>query len=136
MSSKLFLKIREEKGLAYTVRGSVNAEKHYSYYTIYVGTTKKALPEVRKIIIEEFGNIASIGDTEINEAKERLVGLKKIGSEESSSVMNELMYHELIGKIDDYYKYEEKIRAVSLAQVKKLAKSLIKEYSTAAIVPE
>src|SRR3989344_113065 len=34
MSSKLFLKIREEKGLAYVVKGSIGAEKGYSYYFI------------------------------------------------------------------------------------------------------
>ncbi|MEI6731670.1 MAG: pitrilysin family protein, partial [archaeon] len=34
MSSRLFLKIREEKGLAYSVRSTFNTEGHYSYYTI------------------------------------------------------------------------------------------------------
>ena len=133
MSSKLFLKIREEKGLAYTVRGSINAEKDYSYYTIYVGTTKEAVDEVKKIILEEFENIKDMSEKDLNEAKERLIGLRKISSEESARVMNELVFAELAGEAEEYYKHEQRIKAVTLEQVKKLAK--IKKYSTAAVIP-
>ena len=49
-----YLKIREEKGLAYSVRGSVSREKDYAYYSIYAGTKKESLKEVKKIILEEF----------------------------------------------------------------------------------
>lgn len=136
MSSKLFLKIREEKGLAYTVRGGINSEKSYSYYTIYVGTTKEALPVVEKIIVEEFENVKNMTAKDLDEAKERVIGLKKVMSEESANTMNEIMYYEILGKAEDYYKYEEMVKKVSLEQVKQLAVSLIKDYSTAAIVPK
>lgn len=134
MSSKLFLKIREEKGLAYSVSSSITAEKNYSYYTIYVGTTKQAVPEVKKIILEEFENIKDLTDKQLEESKERLIGLRKISSEESSNVMNLLMYYAHNGNAKEYYQQEEKIKAVTLEQVKKLAK--IGKYSTAAIVPK
>ncbi|MEK6893465.1 MAG: pitrilysin family protein [Nanoarchaeota archaeon] len=136
MSSRLFLKIREEKGLAYSVQSSVNAEKNYSYYSIYVGTTKEAVPEVKKIILEEFANISKMGDKELNEAKERVIGLRKISSEESAKVMTELLFAELAGDAKEYYEHEKKIKAVTLEQVKRLAFGLIKKYSTAAIVPK
>lgn len=134
MSSKLFLKIREEKGLAYAVKGGLNGEKNYSYYTIYVGTTKEALPEVKKIILQEFANVSKMSEKELEEAKEQVIGLKKVSSEESINVMNELMFHEINGRAEDYYDYEKKIGAVKLEDVKKLAK--IKDYSIAAIVPK
>jgi len=134
MSSKLFIEIREKRGLAYVVKSSIDAEKNYSHYIIYVGTTKKAVPEVKKIILEEFQNIKNITEKDLEEAKERVTGLQKITSEESSSVMNELMYHELANKAEDYYEHENKIKVVTLKQVKKLAE--IKDYSTAAIVPK
>ncbi len=134
MSSKLFLEIREKKGLAYTVRGAIEAESDYSYYEIYVGTTKEAVGEVKKLILQGFRDVEKMSGGELQEAKERLLGLKKITSEESTGVMNELAIHELTGKAEEYYEYEEKIKNVKLEQVKKLAK--IKEYSTAAIVPK
>ena len=136
MSSKLFLKIREEKGLAYAVKSSVNCEKNYSYYTIYVGTMKKNVEEVKKLILEEFGNMSDMAEDDLKEAKEQLIGLKRLRSEESMSVMSELVGYELIGNAEDYYKHEEEIRKVTLKDVKKLAKELIKVYSTAAIVPK
>jgi predicted Zn-dependent peptidase len=134
MSSRLFLKIREEKGLAYAVKSSVNSEKNYNYYSIYVGTPKKNVEEVKKIILEEFENVKNMGEKELNEAKERVIGLRRVSSEEGANVMNELMAHELVGSAEDYYKHEENIRKVKLADVKKLAK--IKEFSTALIAPK
>lgn len=134
MSSKLFLKIREEKGLAYSVRGSVNAEKNYSYYAIYVGTTKEALPEVKRIILEEFSNIDKMSEKDLEEAKQQLIGLRSISAEESVNVMNQLMYNELCGDAENYYAYKENIEKVKLEDVKRIAK--FKKYSTAAIVPK
>lgn len=136
MSSRLFLKIREEKGLAYAVKSSINAEKNYAYYSIYVGTRKDAVKEVERLIIEEVKNIEKMGENDLKEAKELLLGSRKISREESASVMNELMFFELSGKAEDYYEKDEKIKAVKLSEVKMLAKRLFEEYSTAVIVPK
>lgn len=136
MSSKLFLKIREERGLAYAVKSSINAEKNYSYYMIYVGTTKEAVPEVKKIILEEFAKIKDMGERDLKEAKERVIGLIHVESEDSSKVMHELLFHELAGKAEDYYEFEKRINKVTLEEVKKLASELIKGYSTAVVLPK
>jgi predicted Zn-dependent peptidase len=135
MSSKMFLKIREEKGLAYAIRSSMNNEKSYSYYTIYVGTMKDKVEEVKKLILEEFKKVEKeMNEKDLNEAKTRLIGLRRVSSEESANVMNSLMYEEVAGKAEDYYEYEKKVMAVKLEDVKKLAK--IKKYSTAEILPK
>jgi len=136
MSSKLFLNIREEKGLAYVVRGYVHSEKNYSYYMIYVGTTRKAVPEVKKIILEEFKKIEEMTEKDLEEAKERIIGLGHVAKEDSSSVMNELMYAEIVNKAEDYYGHDSKIKKVKLEDVKKLAKDLIRKYSTAVVMPK
>jgi len=130
------LEIREKRGLAYAIRSSLETEKHYSYYTIYVGTAKESIPEVRSLIIEGFKNIDKMSQEDLKEAKERLIGLKKVSSEESVNVMNELMFLELTTKAENYYTYEEDINKVTLEEVKSLAKKMIKKYSTAAIVPK
>ncbi|MDP3881525.1 MAG: pitrilysin family protein [Nanoarchaeota archaeon] len=136
MSSKLFLKIREEKGLAYTIQSSINSEKDYSYYSIYLGTTKEALTEVKKIILEELNNISKMTEKDLEEAKTRLIGLKKISKEESIKVMIELIFTEVANEAECYYRHEEKINQVRLTEVKKLALELIKKYSTAVIMPK
>ena len=134
MSSRLFLKIREEKGLAYAVKSSLSTEKNYSYYSIYVGTTKEAIPEVKKIILEEFQNVKNMTEKELEEAKQQIIGLRKLSKEDSSNVMNELVFSELISKAEEYYTHEERINSVTLEQVKAIAQ--IKDYSTAAIIPK
>jgi predicted Zn-dependent peptidase len=135
MSSRLFLKIREEKGLAYHVKGDVAREKGYGYYYIYVGTKKESVEEVKKIILDEFKKVDKMTEKDLEEAKTRIIGLKKLASEESGDVMNELLFEELIsGKAEEYYKFEDKIRKIKLSDVKRVAK--IKKYSTAAVIPE
>ncbi len=135
MSAKLFLEIREKRGLAYSVSGNIVSEKNYGYYVIYVGTTKEALPEVKKLILEGFDKVSKMSEKELEEAKERLIGLRQVSSEESADVMNYLLSTELYeGNADKYYEYEKKIREVKLEDVKRIAK--ISNYSSAAIVPK
>ncbi len=136
MSSKLFLEIREKRGLAYAVKSDVAGEKNYSFYLIYAGTTKEAVHEVKDLIIKGFNDVEKMNEKDLEEAKERLVGLRDVTSEESSGVMNGLMNEEMVGNAEDFYKYEEKVRKVGLGEVKKLAKELIKEYSSAIVMPK
>lgn len=137
MSSKLFLEIREKRGLAYSVRGTIHSEKNYSYYSIYVGTTKESIPEVKKLILEGFEKVSEMTEKDLEESKERLIGLKKVSSEEGVNVMNELLFEELsTGKAENNYEFEKNINKVKLEEVKSLAKEIVKKYSTAAIVPK
>jgi predicted Zn-dependent peptidase len=136
MSSKLFLEIREKRGLAYAVKSMINSEKSYSGYLIYVGTMKDKVEEVEKIILEEFGKIGEMTEKDLEEAKERLIGLRHVAREDSSDVMNELLFSELRENAENYYKYEEEVMKVTLEDVKRLAGDLIKEYSTATVVPK
>jgi predicted Zn-dependent peptidase len=134
MSSKLFLEIREKRGLAYAIKSNIDGGSSYGHYSIYVGTTKEKVEEVKKLILEELENVRNMNEKDLKEAKERVNGLHKVLSEESVSTMNELLFHEFFGKAEDYYKHEEKINKVKLEEVKKLAQ--IKAYSFAAIVPK
>ena len=136
MSSKLFVEIREKRGLAYAVRGDIVSEKNYSYYVIYVGTTKEAFEEVKNLILQGIKDVEKMGEDELKESKEKIIGLKRISLEESSNVMNDLMFEELVGKAEDYYDYDNQINAVKLNDIKKLAKEFAKEYSFASVVPD
>ena len=134
MSSKLFLDIREKRGLAYAIKGEIATEKDYAFYSIYVGTAKKSVSEVKRLILEGFKSVRDMTEKEFAELKEKLIGSRKISSEESDYVMSELLFEELRGNAEEYYKYEDRIRNVKLNDVKRLAK--IKKYSTAVLVPE
>ena len=136
MSSRLFLKIREEKGLAYAIKSAIVAEKDYSYYLIYVGTMKDEVDEVKRLILDGFREVKNMNEENLREAKDRVIGLGHVAKEDSSKVMNELMLNEIVGGGEDYYKHDKRIREVRLEDIKKLARELIKEYSSAVILPK
>ena len=137
MSSKLFLKIREELGLAYTVRGVIEKEKNYGYYSIYAGTTLESAEKVRDLIIQGIKDIEKMTEDDLVEARERLIGLRKVSTEESINTMQKLIFEEIgSGKAEGYYNFEKELKKVRLLDIKILAKNLVKAYSTAMVLPK
>ena len=138
MSSRLFAEIREKRNLAYAVKGEANINRDFSYSLIYVGTTKENVEKVKGLILEEFRKVAeSLGEKELSEVKEQMIGNYHISMEDSQDQMISLLASEVHGEAEDFYKFEENIRNVKLEDVKKLA-SEVKEgnYSFFALVPE
>ncbi len=134
MSCRLFQEIREKRGLAYAVKGLLQQDKNYGYQMIYIGTTKENVLKVKELILKEIKKLQALDQRELSEAKEQLIGLREVGSEESEEVMMGLICEENAGNAEEYYKYEERINSLNLEDVKKLAK--IKNYSFMALVPE
>lgn len=134
MSSILFQEIRERRGLAYAVKGEFDLGVDYGYAMIYIGTMKEKIKEIKKIILKEIKNLKDLKQADFNECKEQLIGEKKVGEEDSSSAMNMLMIEEFAGDAGNYYKYEEKINAVKLEEVKNISK--LKSYSTFSLIPK
>ena len=137
MSSKLFLEIREKHGLAYTVRGSIEREKNYSYYSIYAGTTKESLQKVKGMILQGFKDVEKMTQKELDDSKQRLIGIRRIATEESINAMNNLIFEEISTSCaENYYKYDQKINEITLKEVKILAKELIRNYSAVIVCPK
>ncbi len=135
MSSRLFSEIREKRNLAYAVKGGSSMNKDFSYNFIYVGTTKENLEVVKKIILEEFEKVTKdLGEAELAQVKEQLIGNYQISMEDSQSQMINLLLHEINGNAKEFYEFEKKIKEVKLKDVKDLAK--LKNYSFFALVPE
>jgi len=133
MSSRLFQEVREKRGLCYSVKSNLEQSKDYSYEIIYVGTTKDKIQEIKKIVLKEVKKLKDLKLSDLNEAKERLIGLREISKEKSDSTMFDLLQEELGGDASNYYKYEENISKVNLADVQSLSK--LKGSSFVALVP-
>jgi len=134
MSSRLFQEIREKRGLCYAIKSNLEQSKNYAYEMIYVGTTKNKIKKVRELILAEIKKIQNLDLNVLNEAKERLIGLREINKEKVDSTMFDLLQEEMGGNAENYYKYEENISKVKLSDVRKL--SNLKNYSFVALVPE
>jgi predicted Zn-dependent peptidase len=135
MSSRLFSEIREKRNLAYAVKGDANINKDFAYTIIYVGTTKENVEIVKKLILEEFEKVVeSLGEKELKEIKEQLIGNYQISMEDSQNQMVNLLMHEINGNAEEFYEFEKNISEVKLSDVKDLAK--LKDYSFFALIPE
>lgn len=89
ISSRLFQKIREEKGLVYSIYSSQSLYRKCGELGIFASMSSENLKEVYELIIEEIKIMKEyyLTDTEINESKEQLKGSYILGLESTSSRM-------------------------------------------------
>ena len=96
MSSRLFQRIREERGLAYSVFSSVNSFLDTGSLMVYAATSPESGREVVDLILEEFRRLKQepVGDHELQMAKDHLKGSLMLSLESSSSRMSNLARQE------------------------------------------
>lgn len=130
MSSRLFQKIREERGLAYSVYSYGTAFLEGGLFTIYAGTTKESYKEVLEIIKNEFNDIREngISESELQKSKNQFLSMLTFSLESSKGKMSRmansyLLYDEVID-IDEII---EKIEKITLEDIKKTAEYLFQE---------
>jgi predicted Zn-dependent peptidase len=129
VSSRLFLEIREKRGLAYSI-GSYNISYFDTgVWTVYTGTDKKNVDEVVKIVIDQIKGLSdSLTSEELIKAKNQLKGSLFLALESTSSKMVNITKQEMYyGK---YFSPEEIINAVesvSPEEVKALSKRLVED---------
>ena len=70
-----------------------------------------------------------MGEEELKQVKEQMIGNYKIEMEDSQSQMFNLIAYEIDSKAEDFYEFEKRIREVKLNDVKELAKKARKKYS-------
>ncbi len=137
MSSRLFSEIREKRNLAYAIRGGCEITKFYAYNLVYVGTMKENVEKVKQIILKEIKDVAeNLGEKELEETKNQIIGQYHISMEDSQSQMVNLIYSEVNERAEDFYEFEDNIIQVKLEDVKELAKKAIENYSFFALIPE
>ena len=130
MSSRLFQKIREERGLAYSVYSYGTAFLEGGLFTIYAGTTKESYKEVLEIIKNEFNDIREngISESELQKSKNQFLSMLTFSLESSKGKMSRmansyLLYDEVID-IDEII---EKIEKITLEDIKRTAEYLFQE---------
>jgi len=132
MSSRLFQKIREDRGLAYSIYSYMSNFKEGGLCTIYAGTTSKDYKEVIKIVLEEFDEIKqnSVTEKELERSKNQFLSSMTFGLENSRSRMSRLANSYLsYGKIKTIEKTIEEIESISCKDIKEVANKIFsKEY--------
>ena len=140
MSSRLFISVRERKGLCYHVRAENGAYDDVGAFMIRSGLDQARLKEAVKTILAEVEKMKKTGVTarELKEAKENFRGRILLKLEESSSRADWYTRQELL--LDRALTPDERMReidAVTLHEVQKVAQDILdtKKMSVAAIGP-
>lgn len=127
MSSRLFQKIREDYGLAYSIHSFISPYADTGLLGIYAGTSADFFEKVLKMSLEEFRLLMTVkvsGD-ELKKAKEQLKGNLMLSLESSSSRMNQLAKQEMY--FERYFSLDEiidEIEKVTEEKIQRLAKRL------------
>ncbi len=121
MSSRLFQRIREDRGLVYSIYSYPSSYKDIGIFTIYAGLNPKQITTVVQLIADEIKKIKKEGlkSEEIYKAKEQLKGNYILGLESTSSRMTFLGKSELLlGKTYSQKEIIEKINNVNMHSLK------------------
>lgn len=88
MSSRLFIEVRERRGLAYHVRTSVDAFEDCGYLATQAGVNHDKLEITIETILNEYRKIATekVGKKELQNAKDFIKGKSVMGFESSDEV--------------------------------------------------
>ena len=137
MSSRLFQEIREKRGLAYSTFAFSGAYSDAGYFGMYAGCLPAKTEQVCEVMGYEFDKLATAGITEeeLTKVRGQLAGSTVLGSEDSGSRMSRLGRAELdSGLFTSTDELLEKIRAVSLEEVRDLAAYLGEQQMITTIV--
>ena len=83
MSSRMFKDLREKEGLAYQLGSGLSQHVLRGSFVLYIGTNPATLDKAKKGLFEEINRLKTeyVGDKELKDAKEKLIGNYVIGLE-------------------------------------------------------
>jgi len=137
LSSRLWQKVREERGLAYSVYSFRSQYQGAGTLGVYAGTAPKHLAEVLGLVTAELDTVAAGGITERERqiAVGHLVGELALSLEDSGSRMARIGRSVLVhGHVRTYDEVVARLRAVTLAEVAAVAQRVLSRPRTLALV--
>jgi predicted Zn-dependent peptidase len=122
MSSRLFLKLRGEMGVAYYVSANNFTSRDCGYLSIIAGVSNDRLKEVIKEILKECKRIAEEGvdEKELNKVKAIRISCLKMSLESSDGVALDYGYQELLK--NETPSLDERIRRIKEVTTKDIQK--------------
>lgn len=132
LSSRLFQKMREELGLAYSVYSYPSSYSDTGSYAIYIGTSKNNIPKFFEALHEELDLFVNEGVTvvEVSRAQQLMKSNIYLGMESATNRMSRigksmLMYN----KLQSVEEIVGKVLAVTPQDVNKLAQNVLNNNS-------
>ena len=127
MSSRLFLALRERRGLAYYLKTGAEGYSDSGYLMTQCGVPNDKVNEAIKIILSEYRKIArqKIGQVELKRVKDYIKGKLLLNLESSDEVASFLLEQEVsLGKILKPEEYFKKLSKVTASELQAIAKEI------------
>ncbi len=128
LSSRLFLELRDKKGLAYVVRSTYEIYDHSALFNVYIATEPKNIKtslEGFKIELDKVKQIP-VSETELENAKNNLLGKRQFFSETNLQQSSLIAYYEDKGLGADFEsEFNKKVNAVTVEDIQRVANKYI-----------
>lgn len=137
LGSRLFLRIREEMGLAYFVGSSQMAGLARGMFVFYLGTDPAKLADVKAALHDEIAKLARDGLTaeEVTRAREKSLGQMEIRHQSNGAFAYQAALNELYGLGHSYHLQQRReLEALTTAQVAAVARRYFSQPAITAIV--
>lgn len=129
MSSRLFIQVRERRGLAYYIRSETSDYKEVGNFVTQAGVDLTRIDDAIKVILSEYEHIGSdqVSTEELTKAKEFLKGRLILELEDSRNVAGLYGFQELLDKkVYTPKAIIAEINKVTAADVSRVAKDIFK----------
>lgn len=127
ISSRLFQKIREEQGLAYSVFSSHSSYLDSGLFSIYAGISPRNVQKVIELVVKELESIKknNVTSHELERSKAQIKGNMFLGLENVSSRMSRLGKSETcLGRVLSLEEVATRIDKVTLEDIQLLAEDM------------
>ena len=133
-SSRLWQKIREERGLAYSVGAAGSAFSDVGVFNVYAGTSPDQLDEVLELSLKELREVVrnSVTEEELRIAKDQAISSILLGLESSSARASTLARQEIVhGRRISPDEVIEKLRKTTVDELQEIARTYFKSETLA-----
>ncbi len=129
MSSRLFLNIREQKGLAYSIHSSFNAFEDTGVLTVDGGVNTEKVHQTLDALDVEFAKLMNdqVSAGELAKAKALITGSYDLSSDRPVDIATWYGTSILLGMVETYEEAKELIDKVSAEDVQKLAQKILQK---------
>lgn len=135
MSSRLFQKIREERGLCYSIFAQAGAYEDAGQITLYAGTSEDEISDLVGLTMDELKRAAEdMSEAEVARARAQIKAGMLMGLESASSRAERIArLLAIYGRVPEVDEVVAKIDAVSTADVRRFAEGLTRKGSALAL---
>ncbi|MGK7918488.1 MAG: M16 family metallopeptidase [Trichodesmium sp.] len=139
LSSRLFVELREKRGLAYDVSAFYPTRLYTSNFTVYIGTAAENTEIAQSGLRVEVERLVTnlLSEEELEVSKNKFLGQYALGKQTNSQIAQILGWYEILNLgIDFDNKFQENLAMVTTTQIQQVAKKYFIEPYISIVGPD